>query len=132
MKAEEGSRKRKLLKMCLFLIRVSIPLPYPLLPHTQIPVWVYVGKSQISRWRTKYSIVICKFIKTFHNLPCKYYTSEVTKCYASHCLPHVFLYENKYFLCGNITEGAFDEKHNILDNSVRDKYGSKTKRLSVC
>lgn len=98
-----GGRKKKLLNTCLkplFQITAFIPLPSPLFPHTQIPVWVYVVKAQISRWRPKCSLVIWKFIQMFHHLPPKHYTSEVRKCYASHCLPHVFIYENKCFLGG--------------------------------
>lgn len=54
----------------------------------------------------------------------------MTKWNASHSLPHVFLYE-KCFLCGKITEWGFDGKLNLLDNSMRDKYGSKID-LIVC
>lgn len=37
------------------------------------------------------------------------------------------------FLGEEMTEGGFDEKLNILNKSVRDKCGSKMKRLnSVC
>lgn len=66
MKAGEGSGKRKLLKTCLrllFQITASTPLPSPHLPHAQLPVWVYMVESQVSRWRSK--LVTWKSVQTY-------------------------------------------------------------------
>lgn len=131
MKAGKVVERGSSLKTCLsllFQIIASIPLPSPLLPHSEIPV-----KSQISRWRTKHNLVIWKFIQTFHNLPPKRYTSQMTKWDASRSLARGFPYENKCSLHGKITEWGFDGKLNHRDNPVRDTGGCKIKRLnSVC
>lgn len=128
MKAGKVVERGSSLKTCLsllFQITASIPLPSPLLPHSQIP-----GKS---RWRTKHNLVNRKFIQTLHNLPPKQYTSQMTKRDASRSLPHGFPYENKCFLHGKITKWGFDGKLNHRDNPVRDKWGCKIKRLnSAC
>lgn len=135
MKAGEGSRKRKLCENMpkTSLSDNSLHSTSPLLLHTQTPCRLRTLTSQTSRWRTTHSPVIWQFTQMFHSLLPTHYTSEMTHWNASHCLPHVFLYENKCFLHGKITEGGFDEKFNIVDNSVRDKGDSEIKTLnSVC